>query len=77
MRVKSISYLYLSRCFLLYYIWLLLENKDFKYDFSITEVEIVGEGSKVHKHTSAILDLKTRAFELGIYKRVPSMNSEA
>lgn len=31
------------------------------------EVEIVGEGSKVHKHTSAVLDLKTRAFELEFF----------
>ena len=28
------------------------------------EIEIIGEASMVHRHTSVMLDLKTRAFEL-------------
>jgi len=32
---------------------------------NILEIEIIGEGSLVHRHTSVVLDLKNRANELG------------
>ena len=31
------------------------------------EIEIIGEASQVHRHTSAMLDLKTRANELEFF----------
>ena len=33
--------------------------------FIILEINIIGEGSLVHRHTSVVLDLKNRANELG------------